>query len=327
MSGVFAQLKEYLWGDKWYAWQKHCYVTGASSGLGLKLAVKLAERGAHVTLVARNQERLDAALKQVEAARVSEGQRFHTLSYNVATSEGATEGIAAASALFDGNPPDAVFCCAGKSTPKFFVEMSAEDLSRGLEDGYWAQAWTAWAASKALVRAGKPGKIVFVASILAYMSIVGYGSYSPAKFALRGLADTLRNEFVLYDIDVHIFFPPTMYTPGYEEENKTKPKITLKIEEDDSGLTPEQAADALLKGVAAGHAHITGDILTEIFRASTRGSAKGHNWIWDSILDSIGHIAIPIWVWTVDKAVKGHRAEHKAYLAENKFFSEPSTST
>jgi hypothetical protein len=65
---------------------------------------------------------------------------------------------------------------------------------------------------------------------------------------LQGLADTLRNEFVLYDIDVHIFFPPTMYTPGYEEENKTKPKITLKIEEDDKGLTADQAADALLKG-------------------------------------------------------------------------------
>jgi 3-dehydrosphinganine reductase len=126
---------------------------------------------------------------------------------------------------------------------------------------------------------------------------------------LQGLADTLRNEFVLYDIDVHIFFPPTMYTPGYEEENKTKPKITLKIEEDDKGLTADQAADALLKGahtlelrprseeasflpgVTAGHAHITGDILTEIFRASTRGSAKGHNWIWDSILDSIGHVS------------------------------------
>ena len=30
------------------------------------------------------------------------------------------------------------------------------------------------------------GKVVFVSSILGYMSIVGYSSYSPAKWALRG---------------------------------------------------------------------------------------------------------------------------------------------
>jgi len=53
---------------------------------------------------------------------------------------------------------------------------------------------------------------------------------------------------LLYGIDVHIFFPPTMYTPGYEEENKLKPKITLKIEETDDGLTPDLAALRLFKG-------------------------------------------------------------------------------
>lgn len=39
-----------------------------------------------------------------------------------------------------------------------------------------------------------------------------------------------------------------MYTPGYEEENKTKPAITLRIEEDDPGLTAEQGALGLLEG-------------------------------------------------------------------------------
>lgn len=53
---------------------------------------------------------------------------------------------------------------------------------------------------------------------------------------------------LLYGINVHIFFPPTMFTPGYEEENKTKPKITLKIEESDTGLTSDQAALALFQG-------------------------------------------------------------------------------
>ncbi len=53
---------------------------------------------------------------------------------------------------------------------------------------------------------------------------------------------------VLYGISVHIFFPGTIYSPGYEVENKHKPKITLKIEETDGGQTPEQSAESLLKG-------------------------------------------------------------------------------
>ena len=40
-----------------------------------------------------------------------------------------------------------------------------------------------------------------------------------------------------------------MYTPGYERENLTKPSITLKLEESDSGMTPAQAAQGMLNGV------------------------------------------------------------------------------
>jgi 3-dehydrosphinganine reductase len=63
-----------------------------------------------------------------------------------------------------------------------------------------------------------------------------------------GLAESLRFELAMYDIDVHVFAPCTMYTPGYEAEMQTKPAITKKIEETDEGLSPEQAARAMLAG-------------------------------------------------------------------------------
>lgn len=53
---------------------------------------------------------------------------------------------------------------------------------------------------------------------------------------------------MMYSIAVHIYFPPTILSPGYDEENKTKPRITLKIEETDDGTTPETAAAGLLRG-------------------------------------------------------------------------------
>jgi 3-dehydrosphinganine reductase len=118
-----------------------------------------------------------------------------------------------------------------------------------------------------MVKDGTRGKIIFVSSVVGYMSFVGYSTYSPAKFALRGplrhelgpcpakltshatgLAETLRNEMLLYGIDVHIMFPGTILSPGYEEENKTKPDITLKIEGADDGMKPVQVAEKLLDG-------------------------------------------------------------------------------
>lgn len=66
----------------------------------------------------------------------------------------------------------------------------------------------------------KNGKIVFVSSMLGMLSFAGYGSYSPAKFAVRGLADTLRNELQQYGISVHIFFPGGIKSPGFDKEVK-----------------------------------------------------------------------------------------------------------
>jgi len=69
------------------------------------------------------------------------------------------------------------------------------------------------------------------------------------KFWRRtGLADALRSELLLYGVTVQMFFPNTMLTPGYEEECKTRPKITSKIEEGDQPSTPEEAAKAMVDG-------------------------------------------------------------------------------
>ena len=108
-------------------------------------------------------------------------------------------------------------------------------------------------------------------STLSCMGFIGYAPYAPGKHALKGayllflrlmiysinarsntgLAETLRSELLLYGIGVHIFFPPTMPTPGFENEQKTKPKITMEIESGDSPVTGEAAAQALLNGSLA----------------------------------------------------------------------------
>lgn len=63
-----------------------------------------------------------------------------------------------------------------------------------------------------------------------------------------GLADTLRSEYLLYDIDVHLYLPAGILSPNYEVENRTKPEITKKIEEGDTPMTPEDCVKCLING-------------------------------------------------------------------------------
>jgi len=282
----------------------------------LALSILLAQQGADVSIVARNENNLKAAIEKLEAVRQSHDQKFAYYSYSLTSAKESQEALQAVIAGHNEEVPDAVFLCAGGSKPKFFVEMSEEELVQGMDMGYWVQAWTAWAATKEMTKKRKKGKICFVSSTLGYMSLIGYASYSPAKHALRGLADTLRFELQLYNIDVQIFFPCTMFTPGYEEENKTKPGITLKLEEDDAGLTAEQAAQSMLTGIKNHHSHITGDWITAVFRASTKGASPGRFFLKDWALNIFGGIALPIWRMYVDKKIVAHTAEHKTYLEE-----------
>lgn len=47
---------------------KHVLITGGSSGIGLAIATELSKQGAQLTIFARSQSKLDAALKQMGAA-------------------------------------------------------------------------------------------------------------------------------------------------------------------------------------------------------------------------------------------------------------------
>lgn len=65
-------------------------------------------------------------------------------SYALGSGSEATAALDAVCEPYEGEAPDAVFACAGSSKPMFFVEMEERDLTEGMSNAYWVQAWTSW---------------------------------------------------------------------------------------------------------------------------------------------------------------------------------------
>ena len=141
------------------------------------------------------------------------------------------------------------------------------------------------------------------------LGVPGYSSYTPAKHAIRGLGDALRTELKLYDIHTHVYFPGTIYTPGYETENKTKPALTKKIEGAADGLTPEQCAKALLSGIDKGEYQITSDFVGSLIKNLSRGASPSNNVIIDTLLFIIAAIAFPFWRMYMDWLIAKERKQ------------------
>lgn len=292
---------------------QHCYIGGGSQGLGLALACLLAARGAHVTIVSRSQKKLDEALAKIETFRTSPSQKFASLAFDLSNAEEAEKAMDAAAEPFDGKVPDHVFSCTGGAAGilGYFIELTPDQLKQSVDVNYWTAVWTARAAARRMVKQGVRGSIVLTSSVVGFFAIPGYSAYAAAKHAIRGLAESLRIEFLLYNINVHCYFPSTIYSPGFEEEQKSKPELTKIIEGADEGLTPEACALRLVNGLEKGHVMITSDPIGHLFRNSMRGMSPVSNYILDPIFAAVAPIAIPIWRKITERQIRSHIPQHK----------------
>ena len=165
-------------------------VTGASSGIGRATARALAARGARVVLVARDSDSLDQAAAECAAA-----------------------GAETLTAAADVSDPDAVDAVATRAVERFgridawvnaasvmmfgsFVEVPLEDLRRVLDVNLMGYVHGCRAALPRMIDQGH-GVVVNVSSLLGVVALPYGSSYTMAKFAIRGLSGSLRQELRL----------------------------------------------------------------------------------------------------------------------------------
>ncbi|RXK35709.1 hypothetical protein M231_07037 [Tremella mesenterica] len=176
------------------------------------------------------------------------------------------------------------------------------------------------AAIKKMISHRVKGKIIFVSSFLGYTSFVGYTSYSPGKYALRGLADALRSEMLLHNVDIHIYMSAGIDSPGFVEENKTKPEITKKIEEGDSPISPEECSRLLIRGLNKNHYQIISHLVTDLMRMTSKGAVPGNNVVVDFFLWLISGPGVPVWRMITDWQIRRARVGVERDLVVKGFY-------
>ena len=102
------------------------------------------------------------------------------------------------------------------------------------------------------------------------MTIPGCGAYNSSKYALKGFAETMRTEFRPYNVNVHLFTPGSILTPGFDKENEIKHPITKEIE-GTGGMTSEDCAKAALAGINRNEFVIQNEAWFNIITPTTNG--------------------------------------------------------
>ena len=224
---------------------KHILITGGSKGIGKALAFDFARRGARVFLVARGEADLVAAMDEINAAHPNMCTGYAPCDVGDASAarDAVAKAVEAGGGLFG------LVNNAGVAKPKYFVDAPVEDFDDTMRIDYLGGVYFTKAA---LEHIPEGGFIAFTSSIAGVMGVFGYTSYCPAKFAQIGFAEALKQEVAERGITVSVLCPPDTSTPGYEDENKTKPFETLELSKTASLMKPETVAeryvDRLLRG-------------------------------------------------------------------------------
>lgn len=209
---------------------RRAFITGGSKGIGRTLAIELARQGAHVYVCARGQAALDETVAALRSAG-SDAQVFGAVSADV--TDRAKMDAAAAEAIEAMGGVDLLIANSGFAQARATEDASLDHYQRLMNVNFFGHVNTVQAFLPHFVEKQR-GDIVLVSSVLAVLSVYGYGGYSASKFAIRGFAEALRQEMLLKNVRVKLFLPPTTDTPGLEEENKDKPPITRAMEMESS---------------------------------------------------------------------------------------------
>lgn len=228
-------------------------VTGASRGIGLDLALGLAEAGADIVGVSTS---LPASGSRVEAAVRGCGRSFTAIAADFRDPR-AVESLAEQVTTLD-RPIDILVNNAGTIARAPAVEHSDDDWQRILQVDLTSQFVLSRAVGRTML-SRRRGKIIFTASLLSFQGGINVASYAAAKSGIAGLTRALANEWAPHGVNVNAI------APGYIETDNT---AALRQDRDRN--------EAILQRIPAGRWGVPADLRGAVVFLASRASDYVH---------------------------------------------------
>ena len=187
-------------------------ITGASSGIGYALAKHLAQKGAILSLAARNIDELNKLAKEL----VLQGSRVIAVKTDVSVPSDCLHLVRTTIRTF--GKIDVLINNAGVSMRALFKDVDLEVLKKLMDVNFWGAVYCTKFAFPYLAAA--KGSIAGISSVAGYVGLPGRSGYSASKFALNGFFETLRTETLKTGIHVLVA------APGFTSSNIRKSALT-----------------------------------------------------------------------------------------------------
>jgi NAD(P)-dependent dehydrogenase (short-subunit alcohol dehydrogenase family) len=248
---------------------RSAFITGGSRGLGLSIACRCAQAGAHVAIVGRDEGAMEAAHVAIEDARRDPSQLVRSFIADVLDESAMKAALAGFSA--DAGPLTVLVNNAAVQGP--IGELDRID-------------WNQWSATIAIdllapinlcrlvlpeMRAQRYGKIVNVSGGGATGPRPRFSAYATAKSGLVRFTETLAAELRGTGIDVNAIAPGPMKTQMLEEILAAGPDAAgseyedARRRQDDAGRPLERAADLAVFLAANASDGISGRLLSAVW--------------------------------------------------------------
>jgi short-subunit dehydrogenase len=230
-------------------------ITGGSRGLGLAMARRFADEGAHLVLLARSADQLRTAASELNAR----GVPVLTIACDVRDRTQVAAAMDTAVRTF--GRIDVLVNNAGVIQVTPFVHASLHDFENSLATHLWAPLYTTNAALPYL--AHTRGRIVNIASVGGRVAIPHMAPYCVGKFALVGLSEALRAELSPYGVSVTTVSPFLMRTGSHRnvavrgQHRKEAALFALGTASGLTAMSADRAARQIVQAARARRSHVS----------------------------------------------------------------------
>ena len=216
--------------------QKRIWLIGASEGIGRETAKRLAACGALLCVSARNQERLDSLLEELDGTGHMSASCDVT---DINSMRSAYEEISASGNI------DAVIFNAGMYEPMGWEDWNMDTNMRTLDVNVHG-AFRMLDVLRDAINDKMLERIVLVGSVAGYRGLPKSLAYGASKAAVNYMADALRLDLQKLNVKLQLV------TPGFVETRLTdKNDFDMPMR-----ISAEEAARAIVEGIEKDHYEI-----------------------------------------------------------------------